>query len=81
MLTLNIGGTAIGTSINASPEYLDNIISNLQKVTGFNVVQAEDLIDATQNLDGFVCVSGALKTCAVNLSKMANDLRLIIKWS
>jgi len=77
MLTLNIGATAIGTSINASPEYLDNIISNLQKVTGFNVVQAEDLIDATQNLDGFVCVSGALKTCAVNLSKMANDLRLL----
>ena len=77
MLTLNIGATAIGTSINASPKYLDNIISSLQKVTGFNVVQAEDLIDATQNLDGFVCVSGALKTCAVNLSKMANDLRLL----
>jgi len=77
MLTLNIGATAIGTSINASPKYLDNIISNLQKVTGFNVAQAEDLIDATQNLDGFVCVSGALKTCAVNLSKMANDLRLL----
>jgi len=77
MLTLNIGATAIGTSINASPEYLDNIISSLRDVTGFNVVQAEDLIDATQNLDGFVCVSGALKTCAVNLSKMANDLRLL----
>ncbi|MBU3110006.1 aspartate ammonia-lyase [Clostridium lacusfryxellense] len=77
MLTLNIGATAIGTSINASPKYLDNIISSLKKVTGFNVVQAEDLIDATQNLDGFVCVSGALKTCAVNLSKMANDLRLL----
>jgi len=77
MLTLNIGATAIGTSINASPGYLDNIISSLQDVTGFNVTQAEDLIDATQNLDGFVCVSGALKTCAVNLSKMANDLRLL----
>ena len=77
MLTLNIGATAIGTSINASPKYLDNIISSLQNVTGFNVVQAEDLIDATQNLDGFVCVSSALKTCAVNLSKMANDLRLL----
>ncbi|MBU3182406.1 aspartate ammonia-lyase [Clostridium psychrophilum] len=77
MLTLNIGATAIGTCINASPKYLDNIISNLQTVTGFNVVQAEDLIDATQNLDGFVCVSGALKTCAVNLSKMGNDLRLL----
>ncbi|MEQ8197326.1 MAG: aspartate ammonia-lyase, partial [Clostridiaceae bacterium] len=77
MLTLNIGATAIGTSINVSPEYLSNITSNLKKVTGFNVVQADDLIDATQNLDGFVSVSGALKTCAVNLSKMANDLRLL----
>ncbi len=77
MLTLNIGATAIGTSINASPEYLNNIIDNLRKVTGINVTEAEDLIDATQNLDGFVSVSGVLKTCAVNLSKMANDLRLL----
>ncbi len=77
MLTLNIGATAIGTSINASPEYLKNIIYNLRKVTGFEVIQAEDLIDATQNLDGFVIVSGILKTCAVNLSKLANDLRLL----
>lgn len=77
MLTLNMGATAIGTSINVSPEYLRDITSNLQKVTGLNVVQAEDLIDATQNLDGFVSVSGTIKTCAVNLSKIANDLRLL----
>lgn len=77
MLTINMGATAIGTSINVSVEYLENITDNLQKVTGFNVVQAEDLIDGTQNLDGFVSVSGAIKTCAVNLSKMANDLRLL----
>jgi aspartate ammonia-lyase len=77
MLTLNIGATAVGTSINVSAEYLRNITSNLRKVTGLNVTQAEDLIDATQNLDGFVSVSGVLKTCAVNLSKMANDLRLL----
>ncbi|WP_416176544.1 aspartate ammonia-lyase [Clostridium sp.] len=77
MLKLNIGATAIGTSINVSSKYLNNIISNLREVTGFNVYQAEDLIDATQNLDGLVTVSGVLKTCAVNLSKMANDLRLL----
>lgn len=77
MLTLNIGATAIGTSINVTPEYLYNITTNLQKVTGIDVIQAKDLIDATQNLDGFVSVSGVLKTCAVNLSKMANDLRLL----
>ena len=77
MLTVNIGGTAIGTSINVSAEYLYNITDNLKKVSGYNIVQSKDLIDATQNLDGFVSVSGILKTCAVNLSKMANDLRLL----
>jgi aspartate ammonia-lyase len=77
MLTVNIGGTAIGTSINVSTEYLYNITANLKKVSGYNIVQSKDLIDATQNLDGFVSVSGILKTCAVNLSKMANDLRLL----
>lgn len=77
MLTVNMGATAIGTSINVSLDYLKNITLNLKKVTGLNLTQAEDLIDGTQNLDGFVSVSGALKTCAVNLSKMANDLRLL----
>jgi len=77
MLTVNIGGTAIGTSINVSAEYLYNITDNLKKVSGYNIVQSKDLIDATQNLDGFVSVSGILKTCAVNLSKMSNDLRLL----
>ncbi|WP_026887211.1 aspartate ammonia-lyase [Clostridium beijerinckii] len=77
MLTLNIGGTAIGTSINVSPEYFHNITPNLRKVCGLNVAQSNDLIDATQNLDCFVSISGLLKTCAVNLSKMANDLRLL----
>lgn len=74
---INIGATAIGTSINANPEYIMNISYNLSKVTGFDLVQADDLIDATQNLDCFVHVSGVLKTCAVNLSKMCNDLRLL----
>ena len=77
MLIVNIGATAIGTSINVSPEYLYNIADNLKKVTGFDIRQASDLIDATQNLDGFVSVSGILKTCAVDLSKIANDLRLL----
>ncbi|MVX63357.1 aspartate ammonia-lyase [Clostridium chromiireducens] len=77
MLTVNIGATAIGTSINVSTEYFENIIPNLRKVSGFKIEQAKDLIDATQNLDSFVSISNALKTCAVNLSKMANDLRLL----
>jgi aspartate ammonia-lyase len=77
MRTLNIGATAIGTSINASNYYIENITHNLQAVTNTKLIQAEDLIDATQNLDGFVIVSATLKTCAVSLSKMANDLRLL----
>lgn len=74
---INMGGTAIGTCINVSSEYLDHIAENLGKVTGYKLSLAEDLIDATQNLDAFVNVSGILKTCAVNLSKMSNDLRLL----
>jgi len=74
---INMGGTAIGTSINVSLKYLKNIDINLSKVLGYRVILAEDLIDATQNLDEFVNASGIIKTCAVNLSKIANDLRLL----
>ncbi len=74
---INMGGTAVGTAINVSADYLNNITENIQKASGIKVEQADDLIDATQNLDGFVTVSSALKTCAVNLSKIANDLRLL----
>lgn len=77
IISINMGATAIGTAVNVSRAYLCNITSNLQKVCGEKLRQADDLIDATQNLDGFVSLSGALKTCAVNLSKMSNDLRLL----
>ena len=77
MRSLNLGGTAVGTGINADPEYLRRIVPNLCEVTGMELVQAFDLIDATQNLDSFVAVSGAVKACAVTLSKIANDLRLM----
>ena len=72
-----MGGSAIGTSINVDPKYLKEIAEVLSKVSGYELEKADDLIDATQNLDGFVSVSSALKTCAVNLSKIANDLRLM----
>ena len=74
---LNMGGTAIGTGISATSYYIDNIIPNLCSVTSLPLVQADDLIDATQNLDVFVFVSGIVKSCAVTLSKIANDLRLM----
>ena len=77
MRRINLGGTAIGTAINASPAYVSRITANLQKVCGIGLAQAGNLIDATQNLDAFVSVSGVLKTCAVDLSKISNDLRLL----
>ena len=77
MKVLNIGATAIGTAINVAPYYLANISYELSKVAGISLKQAEDLIDATQNLDGFVSVSRVLKTCAVDISKISNDLRLM----
>ena len=77
MCVVNMGATAIGTAINVSADYLDHIVDDLREVTKFPLIQSEDLIDGTQNLDGFVNVSGIIKTCAVTLSKMSNDLRLM----
>ena len=77
MYTVNLGGTAVGTAINVSDSYFYKIVPNLEKLTGYPLKQAEDLFDATENLDGFVAVSGVVKTCAVDLSKMCNDLRLM----
>ena len=75
MRTLNMGGTAVGTGLNADEAYLRRIVPNLSEISDMELVQAYDLIDSTQNLDPFVAVSGAVKACAVTLSKIANDLR------
>lgn len=77
MYTINMGATAIGTAINTSSFYLANIVPTLARITGYPLTQADDLFDATENLDGFVRVSSCLKACAVNLSKMCNDLRIL----
>ena len=77
MYTVNLGGTAVGTAINVSDSYFSKIVPNLKMLTGYPLEQADDLFDSTENLDGFVAVSGVIKTCAVDLSKMCNDLRLL----
>lgn len=77
MKTINIGGTAIGTAVNAGHDYLTHIVEALSNESGFQLKHAEDLIDATQNLDCFTVISGVLKTCAMTLSKICNDLRLM----
>ena len=74
---INMGGTAVGTGINADKCYFKNIIPHLAQVSNLKFVQAFNLMDATQNLDPFVALSGAVKACAVTLSKIANDLRLM----
>ncbi len=74
---LNMGGTAVGTGINADKRYIAEIVPEISKVTGLKLTQAEDLIDSTQNLDCFIVVSGIIKSCAATLSKIANDLRLM----
>lgn len=77
MRVINMGATAVGTCINATPIYLNTIAENLSRITGEHLEQAEDLMDATQNVDSFVMVSGTVKTAAVSLSKICNDLRLL----
>lgn len=77
LYTLNMGATAIGTAINVSPYYLSHIVPELARLSGHPLTQADDLFDATENLDCFVYVSSCLKTCAVDLSKLCNDLRLL----
>lgn len=77
MKYLNMGGTAIGTGLNTDLTYLHRIVPNLSMVTGHKLQQAKDLIDATQNMDAYVFTSNIIKGCAVNLSKMSNDLRLM----
>lgn len=77
MLTVNMSATAIGTGINSSEYFFNNIVPVLSEVSGLPLTQCEDMVDGTQNIDGFSVVSSALKTCAISLSKMANDIRLM----
>ena len=74
---INMGGTAIGTGINANQQYFDTIADVLTAVTGVGFRQSDDLIDATQNIDCFSAISSSVKDCALALSKISNDLRLM----
>jgi len=74
---LNIGGTAIGTGFNAPQKYIFLVIERLKSLTDLAITRSENMVDATQNLDAIVEVSGLVKTCAVNLMKISEDLRLL----
>ncbi len=74
---VNMGATAVGTGLNADPGYIKNVVKHLADISGLPLVGAEHLVDATQNTDAYTEVSAALKVCAMNMSKIANDLRLM----
>jgi aspartate ammonia-lyase len=75
--SVNLGGTAIGNSINANRKYVLSVNNELKKITALPIAKAEDLIDTTQNLDVFVEVHGLVKSGACSVIKICNDLRLL----
>ncbi len=77
LLAVNLGATAVGTGLNADVEYVRRVVSLLSEISGLPLEQAEDLVDATQNADCYTAVSSTLKICMLNMSKIANDLRLM----
>lgn len=74
---INMGATAIGTGLNAHPDYARVVTARLRELTGLPVVQSPNLVEATQDAGGYVQLSGVLKRVAVKLSKICNDLRLL----
>ena len=74
---VNLGGTSIGTGLAAPRQYIFRVVDHLRDITGLGLARAENLVEATQNNDVFVEVSGILKACASNLLKIAGDLRLL----
>lgn len=74
---INLGGTAIGTGLGAPRDYIFRVAEELKQVTGLPLARAENLVEATQNLDVFIEVMGMLKAHALTLAKMSADLRLL----
>jgi aspartate ammonia-lyase len=74
---INMGATAIGTGITAPAGYAEHVRAHLAEITGLPLVTAPDLVEATSDTGVFVQVSSVLKRCAVKLSKICNDLRLL----
>jgi aspartate ammonia-lyase len=74
---VNLGGTAIGTGLGAPREYIFRVVEDLREITGLGLARADNLVEATQNADVFIEVSGIVKACAGNLLKVSGDLRLL----
>ncbi len=74
---LGIGGTAVGTGLNAEAAFIDLIVAELSVETGFPLFRGADLVERMNNMDPFVALSSALKGLSINLVRIANDLRLL----
>jgi aspartate ammonia-lyase len=74
---VNLGATAVGTGLNAEPDYIEKAVQYLAQSTGLPIKGSENLVDGTQNTDVYIEVSAALKVCMLNMSKVANDLRMM----
>jgi aspartate ammonia-lyase len=74
---INLGGTAIGTGLCAPREYIFKVNEEIKTITGFPLARAENMVDATQNLDSFMETMGIIKIHAINMMKISNDLRLM----
>ena len=74
---ISMGGTAIGTGLNAPKGYAEKCTAHLAKITGYDIKLAENLVEATQDTQAFVIYSSALKSLAIKLAKVGNDLRLL----
>jgi aspartate ammonia-lyase len=77
LLEVNLGGTAVGTGLNAPAGYTERCVHHLGKITGKGIYRARDLVEATQDTQAFILYSSMLKSLAIKLSKICNDLRLL----
>ncbi|MBN2745401.1 MAG: aspartate ammonia-lyase [Bacteroidales bacterium] len=77
LMEINMGATAIGTGINADPDYPETVLKHLRNITGLDLKLASNLVEATQDTGAFVIFSSAVKRLAIKLSKISNDLRLL----
>ena len=77
LFELNIGGTSVGTGLNADPAYISLVVEKLSQLAGLQLKPAEDYFRLTQSMADFVEFSSGLKELAVELNKIANDIRLL----
>lgn len=74
---INLGGTAVGTGINTHPKYQRKVVTRLSKITGIKLFSSKNLFEGTSSLTDFLAFSGTLRSLAVDLTKLCNDLRLL----